>query len=85
MPEVYEGIVPLVADDVADQVIYAATRPRFIAAWLLCSCGLQGLVLSVLRCHDVRGIGVSTSAEIVIRCGPLLARTFASRGCREAL
>jgi len=28
--KVYENIVPMVAEDVADQIIYATTRPRHV-------------------------------------------------------
>lgn len=30
VPEVYENIVPLVAEDIADQIIYVTTRPRHV-------------------------------------------------------
>ena len=44
MRQVYENILPLLAEDVADQIIYATTRPRS---------GAGGFGFWILGCQDL--------------------------------
>jgi len=56
--KVYEGIVPLCAEDIADQIIYATTRPRrFQVADLISYATNQGHAKYVVERKGAEGLG----------------------------